>query len=498
MSVSTLILYDTTGEWGWLGEIYGIMTANLASHFGTWTAQPVAQYQSGQMSQYTAVIYVGSTYGEPIPAAFLADAQTYQSTPIIWIYDNIWQLTAAAPGFQANYGWMWSGFDTSTVAQVNYKGQALSRYSANAAGIMNYVLNTTGTVPTVLATAVRSDGSTFPWALRSRNLTYIGENPLVYITEGDRYLAFCDFLFDALAPSTPTQHRALVRLEDIDPSDDPTPLKAIADYLFGQGVPFGFQIIPRYTDPTGLYNGGVSETIVLSQKSGSGYAPQLITAIKYMQSKGGVMIGHGWTHQYTQTGQVSTDNPYTGVSGDDAEFYRETSNADLSINYVGPVAEDSTTWVTGRLTSMAAEYTKAGLAPPALWTSPNYVSSATASKLFASKFVRTERPLYFKGLLSGGTPDPTRMAGQYFPYSVVDVYGGKVLADTLGGIEPLPFGPNPARLVPAILADAQRNLVVRDGFASFFYHPSDSITYLQEAVAGIKALGYTFISFNAA
>ena len=74
----------------------------------------------------------------------------------------------------------------------------------------------------VVAQAVRSDGSTFPWALRSRNLTYVGELPFVYTSETDRYLVFADLLFDALAPRTPERHRALLRLEDINPRTDPT------------------------------------------------------------------------------------------------------------------------------------------------------------------------------------------------------------------------------------------------------------------------------------
>jgi uncharacterized protein YdaL len=117
---------------------------------------------------------------------------------------------------------------------------------------MNYTSLSAGV--TVLANCVRSDGSTFPWALRSTgpnggSLTYIGENPLVYITEGDRYLAYCDLLFDALAASTPVQHRALLRLEDIDPTYDTNTLKSVADWLNSQSVPFGFQIIPYYLDP---------------------------------------------------------------------------------------------------------------------------------------------------------------------------------------------------------------------------------------------------------
>src|SRR5690348_15235372 len=133
MSTDTLVLYDTTGNWGWLGELYGIMAANLASHFGSWTAQPVVSYSASQISQFSAVIYVGSTYGEPLPSAFLSDVLAYKTIPVIWVYDNIWQLVAFTPNFAATYGWEWSGFDTSNVAQVNYKGQQLSRYTSNSA-----------------------------------------------------------------------------------------------------------------------------------------------------------------------------------------------------------------------------------------------------------------------------------------------------------------------------------------------------------------------------
>src|SRR5437879_3302965 len=62
---STLVLYDTTGPWGWLGEIYATMAGNLASHFGAWVALPVVSYTAGTLQQYSACIYIGSTYGEP-------------------------------------------------------------------------------------------------------------------------------------------------------------------------------------------------------------------------------------------------------------------------------------------------------------------------------------------------------------------------------------------------------------------------------------------------
>jgi uncharacterized protein YdaL len=495
MTTSTLVLYDTTGEWGWLGELYGIMTANLASHFGSWTAMPVVSYQTGQLKQYTAAIYIGSTYGEPIPNAFLNDVFA-TTIPVIWAYDNIWQLTSLYPNFSSTYGWMWSGFDTASVAEVEYPlppstvpTQQLTRYAANGAGIMNY--SSIASNVTVLANCVTSSGSTFPWALSSTGpnggtLTYIGEIPLVYISEGDRYLAFCDLLFDALAPATATRHRALVRLEDIDPTYNTSQIMSAAKWLQSQKVPFGFQIIPLYLDP--LNANGEGTNITLQSKA------QMISTIKSLESMGGVMVCHGYTHQYD-----STANPYTGATGDDCEFYRITMNSNETLNYMGPIPGDSLSWAQGRFSSAQTLYQNAGFPMPQFVTFPSYAASAV-DYLAANGFFTAamERRLYPTGILSGQPYNYSQIAGQYMPYTVQDVYGMKVLADTLGGIEPQPYYSTPAVLPATIIANAQRNLVVRDGWASFFYHTYDSLSYLQQTVTGIQALGYTFVSPTAA
>jgi hypothetical protein len=136
---------------------------------------------------------------------------------------------------------------------------------------------------------------------------------------------------------------------------------------------------------------------------------------------------------------------------------------------------------------------------PQFITFASYAASAV-DYAAANGFFTTasERRLYFTGLLSGQPINSARYAGQYMPYSVLDVYNMKVLADTLGGIEPQPYFSYPARLPADIIADAQRNLVVRDGWASFFYHTYDSVSYLQQTVIGLKNLGYTFVSPTAA
>jgi uncharacterized protein YdaL len=473
-----LILYDTTGQWGWLGEMYATMTANLASHFGDWTAKPVSEYVASEMEQHTATFYVGSTYDEPLPAAFLTDVQN-SSKPVVWMYNNIWQLTAADPDFTTTYGWNWAGYDFSTVDTVAYKGTELSRDGSNGSGIMNYA--SVGPNVEVLAQAERTDGSTFPWAVRSGNLTYVGEIPFAYFNEGDRMMAFADVMFDVLAPSQTERHRALVRIEDVSAASDPEDLRAIADYLFSENVPFSVAVIPRYRDPLGVQDFGPELALADS--------PDVVAALEYMESKGGTIIEHGWTHQYSDVA-----NPYDGVSANDTEFYRVIENPDMTLTWVGPVAEDSPSWNQDRLDNATSDLAAAGFSPT-IFEFPHYTASATAYEAVADDFTtRYDRTLYFPGVLTGGTIDHTRIVGQLFPFVVRDVYGTKVLPENLGNVEPEPWFQYPQRLPEEIIRDAERNLVVRDGFASFYFHPYLDIDYLQETVEGIKQAGYTFVA----
>ena len=71
MPGGTLVVYDTTSAYGWLGELYATGADNLAGHFGAVTAEPIVNYTAGQLNSYNAVVYIGSTYDEPIPTAFL-------------------------------------------------------------------------------------------------------------------------------------------------------------------------------------------------------------------------------------------------------------------------------------------------------------------------------------------------------------------------------------------------------------------------------------------
>lgn len=492
----TLVVYDTTGPWGYLGEQYGILTGNLVSRFGTWKAIPASSYTSGQMASYANVVYVGSTYDEPLPNAFLDDVLA-GTTPVIWMYDNLWRLTArsAALGtyFSNAYGWDWVGFDTSTVGQVNYKGTAFTRYSANMSGIMNTVTFDASKV-TVPATAVRSDGTTFPWAIStpSKKFTYIGEIPHAYMSETDRYVAFAGMLEDILSPGLAARHRALVRIEDVGPDADPAELRAVADYLSSVGVPFSVTVYSFYRDPLGVDNGGVPQEMHLNA------TPQVVSALKYMQTKGGTLLMHGWSHQLN-----SLRNPYDAVSGNDFEFWMAHIDANNNVIYDGPVANDSVSSALTRMQSHTADFAAVGLAKPSTIVLPHYAGSAAdyeaARQTYAQHYGRM---LYFSGLLKGGyaAADYTKpLVGQFFPYTgITDVYGLKQIPENLGNEEPVAFNNHPPRLPADIVASAKLNLALTDSIASFFWHPYLPLGDLQTIVSGIKSLGYTFVASSSA
>ncbi|WP_329319276.1 polysaccharide deacetylase family protein [Streptomyces sp. NBC_01262] len=497
---SALVLYDTAGPYGQLGELYAMAAANLAGHFGTVAAKPVSQYTAGLVDQYTATIYLGSTYyggstPDAIPAAFYTDAVA-TTHPVTWLGDNIWSLANAAgvTAFTQKYGWdpTTSYFTTAggvgTVNQVAYRNQNLTRNipAGQDGGVLRPNILTGAGYPAVTSLAQATDsatGTTFPWAVRSSNLTYIGEIPFAFVSESDRVIAFEDLLFDALAPATTERHRAMMRLEDISPDSDPAELRAMADYLYSEKIPYGINVIPVYKDPKGTYNNGTAQTITLVQR------PQVVSALKYMLARGAVLMDHGYTHQYSNVA-----NPYDGVTGDDFEFYRAHVDASNNVVYDGTVAEDSALWAQNRVTAALLQFTLAGLPKPALWTTPHYAASAADYKVFAKNFnARLERSLYFSGTL-GGTATPNQFIGQFFPYVVKDVYGTTVLPENIGNYEAEAYNNHPARLPADLIASAKANLAVRDGFASFFYHPYYPVQPLKDTVDGIRALGYTFVS----
>src|SRR5262249_45776090 len=150
-----------------------------------------------------------------------------------------------------------------------------------------------------------------------------------YIGPRDRYLVLADLLHDILGVEHPTNHRAMVRLEDVGAMVSVQAMKTLSDYLWTRHIPYSVAVIPKYVHPLGVSNDGVAQTVPLEQ------ALNLKKSFDYAVARGGEIVMHGYTHQYTDIA-----NQVSGVSGDDYEFWNMNSNL--------PVAEDSTEWSLDR------------------------------------------------------------------------------------------------------------------------------------------------------
>jgi uncharacterized protein YdaL len=231
----------------------------------------------------------------------------------------------------------------------------------------------------------------------------------------------------------------------------------------------------------------------------------MVSALKTAVADGGTLVEHGYTHQYSNIA-----NPFSGVTGDDFEFYRAqcSTTSAAPYNFVtpcadsdfvieeGPLPGDSQSWAAGRVSIGRALFTAAGLSAPTIWTTPHYAASAPDyAGIDQTYSVRYEEELFFGGQLTGQPINYSHVFGQFFPYEVHDVYGTTIVPENLGDYEPIAEFGNPPRTAQDIINEAQLNLAVTQGVASFFIHPDDDpLSVLQQVVTGIKKLGYTFVS----
>jgi uncharacterized protein YdaL len=269
----------------------------------------------------------------------------------------------------------------------------------------------------------------------------------------------------------------------VDPVSSPWQLRAIADYLASQGVPFAVGVIPVHYDPLGVYNYGVPSRVTVSD------SPEFVAALHYMVERGGRIVLHGYTHQYDLT-----PNPFTAASRDDYEFYRVGLDASWNPVFLGPVPEDSEEWVQDRIARALAEMRANGLEPVA-WHTPHYTASPLDYQVFAANFPITMQRVFYS--ITEGPQGQLHYLDQFFPYVIgQDVYGQRIVPENIGHVDPTGTPPYGARLPEDAIRAARKNLVVRDGWANAYFHSVLDLSLLQELIPGIKALGYTYVPLD--
>jgi len=430
-----LVLYDPTSN-----RSDAIHTGELLRHFKTEVSlQPLISYVPGTIHNYDAVFYVGTESGTEIPKSLIRDISQLDTT-FCWLGFNIDSLLDQEP-LSAKLGIHYRGIIQDKYRSVSYKNTTLIKEDpwTNVISIADEKRTR------VLATA--SDGKEhIPYAVRSgRNFWFFADIPTSYTIEGDRFLVFADLLHDILNEDHVEKKLAMVRIEDVHPLTSPEVLKKIARYLHGHNIPFQVAFVPFYIFPEENINVSLNER------------PKLISALKYMVKKGGTLVLHGVTHQ--RYGETTTDY----------EFWDSVSDS--------PIDGQTKSEIRQRIERGIRECWLNGLYP-LIWETPHYAGSQELYSVISDIFsISMERRQSID----------ERDTDQFLPYAILpDRFNQIILPENLGYV-PLD---NPQAGV--ITEPAKKIQVVRDGVASFFFHPFIEMEVLKSIIRTMKKDGFTF------
>ncbi len=320
------------------GTVVGNNILDLLGHFNlTGTLIPIEEYKTGEVNRHRFVIVLGVDDRDPrYPANLLADIRN-TSVPVFWILRHLDELLTdpqmvSKLGFRPRPGVL-DGYQS-----VTYQGISLLK---NDPLLLPLEILDAAKVQ-VVATAGAPGKKSQPFVVRAGSFWYCADSPFSYTVEGDRYLAFCDLLHDFFKIPHQQERKALLRIEDVSVDDDPDQLRELADYLYDRHIPFQVSFYPIFRDPA------TNEEIYLTDR------PQFARLVRYMVSKGALIVLHGVTHQYR------------GRSGDDYEFWDAYSDK--------PVQGDSQALVEQRLRLGLEECFKNGIYP-VTWETPHYMAS---------------------------------------------------------------------------------------------------------------------------
>ena len=529
-----LILYDSFGAFGFTGKVNAMFLQNLLGHFDIdISAKPANEYKPNDMDNKQVVFYLGTSYKAmlkyPLNSVkrksyenFYKDIATKEKT-IVWMNYNLQDLEKywkdnklANTTFSDKYGISFLDVSQLKYNRVNYKNTELYKgvvpFATPGSNVDKCVLesgkryacsielnrikitkqNNVKIYSTAYSTINNGNTPKVAYITKAGKFWFVGDIPFTYMSEEDRYLAFSDLLHDMLKIPHKETHKAIMRLEDVDARTNLDDLNSIATFMGSKNIPFSVATIARYEDPLGIENNGVATTELLSNS-------KVGTRLKELYNTGAIsIVQHGTTHQYHKNlddGVKNISNPYNGLSGDDFEFMRVIEHKNLSYSYLYPIQNDSKVWAKARIKEGMDIFNDMNIKAFA-WEAPHYMAGPNHYRGIKELYpVQYARVLYFPNEKSPDIATRNKFIGQFYPYMIKkDLYGYTIIPENIHNIENIP-NPGYRKLLPAdTIHFAKKLKVVRDGVASFYYHPYLQSGYLKQIVEGLEAEGYTFVS----
>ncbi len=521
---NVLILYDTAGPYGEQGKINALLLENLLGHFDlNITSKPADSYIPNEMVEknITTVFYLGTTFDVLGYYAngsseynsymdFYKDTATQHKT-VVWINYNLGQLEStwdanatnwgistfeestgfSSFGIETNYNRVWYKntelykgvipFATPDADTTNCYDEGNNTYAC-ALELNTIFISENNTIASIYAETNSTfdlSVSTEPYITQGRNFWFIGDIPFSYMSGEDRYLAFADLLHDMLGINHNESHKAIMRLEDVNSRTELSDLIAIADYMQSRNIPFNVATIPQYEDPFGVYNNNLATTIRL-------YESPIGEKLKeYYFDRRIDIVQHGFTHQL-----YDYINPYNGVTAEDFEFMIVMDvNNDGNYTYEGPSENDDGDWAKQRIEDGKAILDTVGIQAFA-WEAPHYMAGPNHYRAIKEVYpIQYSRLIYYPD-----ETDKSKFIGQFYPYVIrKDTYGYYVIPENIHNIEGTPNEGYRTITSEDIIRFSQKLKVVRDGVASFYYHPFLGTDELSKIIPGLQSEGYEFV-----
>lgn len=547
------IIYDAIPgdtKMTYFGRIHSMFLENVLGHFPhlQTIVSPMSKYMPGDIDKCKATIYLSTYYEAPIPNSFLDDFATTERS-VAWAGYNSWKL--GQNRLESLWGVRFRGLtnlESGVLDQrrrpgfyrfYSYKGETFEKYgewdpkdvsrfhAAFEISMFDFVGEADWENVISWATHSTLDLPELPYIIEKNNKWIIGDSPFSYAIESDRYLIFCDLLFDILGenPRRPSGPRpALFRVEDVHAMIPLWQLFNLVDVLKKHSVPYVMTIIPIFTDPFGVEVFDVNNRFVPITRD-----RVFLDAMDYARAAGGSFFYHGVTHQHGRT-----RNPFSGVTGSDFEFWDRVGNR--------PIAEDNVDFIKNRLEDGLQLLELAGIRFVG-WVTPHYQASPLAYKIFSQFFTWSAgRHIYFPHKWSQARVLPENLAmdklmtagrserakyitdlqvsydetqlpnGQFYPYEIYgDIYGQRVIPENVGNVQAY-LNEQVFRIqtVDGMIANLKRNRVLRDVWGSFFIHPfcisarenagigafPGDVAEVERLIKAVRDLGYEFIDIQ--
>lgn len=265
---------------------------------------------------------------------------------------------------------------------------------------------------------------------------------------------------------------ALIRLEDVTSggpyytSEALAKLRAIADYLYAENIPFHVAWVPRYIDPANFIDRSIADQYSMLNTD-------FVFTLDYIVSRGGIIGLHGYTHQYGDT---------VTLKGTEFRSIYEKSGI-----------PDTDSYIQERLTNAIQAANKLNI-PYGFFEAPHYVLSPNAERLAEHYFDF----IYQSYPGDPSNPDKVVRKGNfnryitYVPTPLGYIHGEDDLSRVFNQIKQK--GPKPlASFYFHPFLEFRNISITRDdtGYPQMLYS-QDSI--LHKLVKEFKRQGYTFIS----